>query len=142
MSKTAYINQSKTNKWGTPKHIMDNYNTWYDPCPFPRAKWDGLVVDWLDKKQIYINPPYDNILPWAKKSKETLEAARKENKPIEIHLLIPVRTDTKYFHQYVYPYATIRFIKGRLKFVDLTGSSDKPTSAPFPNMICVYRNDI
>ena len=60
--------------------------------------------------------------------------------PIEIHLLIPVRTDTKYFHEYIYPYCTLKFIKGRLKFRDLTGSSDKPTSAPFPNMICIYRN--
>ena len=49
-------------------------------------------------------------------------------------------TDTTYFHGYIYPYAKLDFIKGRLKFVDLTGVSKKPTSAPFPSMMCVFVN--
>ena len=69
-----------------------------------------------------------------------LMMAKYTNQPIEIHLLIPVRTDTAYFHDYIYPYATLHFIQGRLKFCDLTGVSKKPTSAPFPSMVCVYQH--
>ena len=68
-----------------------------------------------------------------------LMMAKYTNQPIEIHLLIPARTDTAYFHEYISPYATLHFIQGRLKFRDLTGTSKKPTSAPFPSMVCVYQ---
>jgi site-specific DNA-methyltransferase (adenine-specific) len=48
-------------------------------------------------------------------------------------MLIPARTDTKYFHEYIYNKAKeIRFIKGRLKF----GDSKNP--APFPSMVVVF----
>jgi site-specific DNA-methyltransferase (adenine-specific) len=49
-------------------------------------------------------------------------------------MLIPARTDTTYFHQYIYNKSEIRFIKGRLKF------GDSKNSAPFPSMIVIYRN--
>jgi site-specific DNA-methyltransferase (adenine-specific) len=50
--------------------------------------------------------------------------------------LIPARTDTRWFHELVLPFASeIRFIKGRLKF------GDAKNSAPFPSMLVVYRND-
>lgn len=48
-------------------------------------------------------------------------------------LLIPARTDTIYFHEYIYNKAEIRFLKGRLKF----GGSKN--SAPFPSMVVVFR---
>ena len=32
-------------------------------------------------------------------------------------MLIPARTDTKAFHEYIYGKAEIRFLKGRLHFV-------------------------
>ena len=49
-------------------------------------------------------------------------------------MLIPARTDTKAFHEYIYGKAEIRFIKGRLKF----GGSKN--SAPFPSMVIVYQH--
>lgn len=50
-------------------------------------------------------------------------------------MLIPARTDTKAFHEFIYNNATaeIRFVKGRLKF----GNSDY--SAPFPSMVVIYK---
>ena len=50
--------------------------------------------------------------------------------------LVPARTDTRWFHDWVYqkPNVEIRFIKGRLKF----GGSNKH-NAPFPSMFVVYR---
>ena len=46
-------------------------------------------------------------------------------------MLLPARTDTKWFHEYILPYGQIRFIRGRLKF------GDSKNSAPFPSMIVV-----
>ena len=48
-------------------------------------------------------------------------------------MLIPARTDTKAFHEYIWHKAEIRFLKGRLHF------NDGPDSAPFPSMIVVYK---
>jgi hypothetical protein len=49
--------------------------------------------------------------------------------------LIPARTDTKWFHDYVYGKAEIRFLKGRLKFGGATNN------APFPSMGVVWKNE-
>ena len=141
MNSIAYIQKSKSNNWGTPKHILEQYKDWFDPCPYPRPTWDGLTVDWLSYEKIFCNPPYDNIKTWAKKCHKTLTEAKVNNQSIEIHLLIPARTDTKYFHDYIYEHADLKFIKGRLKFRNLTNISKKTTSAPFPSMICVYKYD-
>ena len=48
-------------------------------------------------------------------------------------MLLPARTDTKWFHDYIYKQTEIRFIKGRLKF------GNSKNSAPFPSMIVVFR---
>ena len=50
-------------------------------------------------------------------------------------MLIPARTDTKAFHEYIYGKAEIRFIKGRLRF----GNAQQ--NAPFPSMIVIYRKE-
>lgn len=54
---------------------------------------------------------------------------------ITVVLLIPARTDTVYFHDYIYlqPNVEIRFIRGRLKF------GDGKNSAPFPSMVVIFR---
>lgn len=50
-------------------------------------------------------------------------------------MLVPSRTDTRWFHKYVYGKAEIRFIEGRLRF------GDGKTSAPFPSMLVIYRKE-
>jgi hypothetical protein len=97
-------------------------------------------VNWLSHEKIFCNPPYNNLKAWSRKCYETLKEAQMNNQPVESHLLIPARTYTAYFHDYIYPYATLHFIQGRLKFRDLTGVSKKPTNAPFPSMVCVYQH--
>ena len=47
-------------------------------------------------------------------------------------MLLPARTDTKWFHDFVLGKAEIRFVKGRLKF------GDSKNSAPFPSMVVVF----
>ena len=50
-------------------------------------------------------------------------------------MLLPARTDTKWFHDYIYGKAEIRFIKGRLKF------GDAKNSAPFPSMVVIFKRE-
>ncbi|WP_448973407.1 hypothetical protein [Oribacterium sp.] len=50
-------------------------------------------------------------------------------------MLIPARTDTRYFHDYIYGKAEIRFVKGRLKF------GDGKSPAPFPSMVVIFREE-
>ena len=58
-------------------------------------------------------------------------------------MLIPARTDTKYWHDYIMEGATaVYFIKGRLKFynkviADYTGKNDL-SPAPFPSVVVVF----
>ena len=51
-------------------------------------------------------------------------------------MLIPARTDTTYFHDYIYGRAEIRFVRGRLRFTDEEGNAYAP--APFPSMVVIY----
>ena len=53
-----------------------------------------------------------------------------------IVLLIPARTDTSYFHDYILGHAEIRWVRGRLQFEDEDGTVYPP--APFPSMVVVY----
>jgi len=77
---------------------------------------------------VWCNPPYGReIGKWVKKCYE--EAQKPRTKVVG---LLPARTDTKWFHDYVYNKALIVFVKGRLKFGG--GKRD----APFPSMICVW----
>ena len=57
--------------------------------------------------------------------------AQKENTLIV--MLLPARTDTKWFHNYIYHKAEIRFIKGRLKF------GGCKNAAPFPSMVVIFK---
>lgn len=97
---------------------------------------DGLAQSWAGER-VFCNPPYskknrDNPgqAAWVEKAyKETLNGALTV-------LLIPARTDTAVFHDYILPHAEIRFIRGRLRFEDNGRPSD---AAPFPSMIAIFR---
>jgi len=128
--KMPYINKSKSICWGTPKNIKEKYEKYFDPCPFPKPEWNGLEITWMKKN--FVNPPYDDLKSWTEKCMIEYQKGK------EIVLLIPARTDTSYFHEYVLPFARIEFIKGRLKFIDLDNSCKKVVSAPFPSILCFY----
>ena len=87
---------------------------------------DGLSQEW--KGVCWCNPPYGRkIGDWVKKADEsTLDGA-------VVVMLLPARTDTRWFHKYIYGKAEIRFLPGRLKF----GGSKN--SAPFPSMVVIFK---
>jgi len=78
--------------------------------------------------RVYCNCPYGReISKWVKKAYE------ENKKGVFVVMLLPARTDTKWFHDYIYNQHEIRFIKGRLKF------NDGKQSAPFPSMLVIMR---
>lgn len=78
---------------------------------------------------MWCNPPYGrDIGLWVKKAyEESLKGAK-------IVMLIPSRTDTRYWHDYIFGKAEIEFIKGRLKFGGLK------SNAPFPSALVIFGN--
>ena len=137
------IFSSKTDMWATPQEfydkLNDEFNFTLDPCAtednakcdnFFTVDDDGLKQDWSGNI-VFCNPPYGRaIKEWVKKS---YEESLKNNTTVV--MLIPSRTDTIYFHDFIYGKAEIRFIKGRLKF------GDAKNSAPFPSIVVIYRNN-
>lgn len=92
---------------------------------------DGLIQNWDVGGAVYCNPPYGKEIGlWVKKAYEEAQ------KGTTIVMLIPARTDTKYFHEYIYHKAEIRFAKGRLKSTDENGTPKG--TAPFPSMVVIY----
>ena len=53
-------------------------------------------------------------------------------------MLMNTITDTKAFHEFIYGQAEIRFVKGRVKFIDPTNPG-KLAPSPKPSMIVVFR---
>jgi site-specific DNA-methyltransferase (adenine-specific) len=144
---------SLSNEWETPKDFFEKLNDEFgftlDPCcqkyNFTCEKYytkddDGLSKDWSGEI-VYCNPPYGReIGKWVKKCHD-----ENINNNITVVMLIPSRTDTKWFHKYIYNVAEIRFIAGRLKFINRLFPSwredgnFKISSAPFPSMVVIYR---
>lgn len=132
---------SKTNEWATPQSFFDELNKEFnftlDPCATPQnakcARYftkeiDGLSQSWRGEI-VFCNPPYGRDLSkWvAKAYTETLSGATL------VVMLIPARTDTSYFHDYIYKKHEVRFIRGRLHF------NESKCAAPFPSMVVVMR---
>ena len=132
---------SKTGQWATPQEFYDKLDWRFgpfnlDPCAdsdnakctkFFTEGDNGLSQSW-EGFTSFVNPPYGRgIDKWIKKA---YEESRKDN--TRVVMLIPARTDTKYWHQYVMKADEIHYVKGRLKF------GDSENSAPFPSAGVVF----
>lgn len=102
-------------------------------CPKYYTAEDSAFEHEWGGETVFCNPPYGRaIADWVRKC--SMEASREHTTVV---MLIPARTDTRWFHQYILGHAEIRFIKGRLKF-ETNGIPGGP--APFPSMIAVMRS--
>ncbi len=129
MSFNKVMFSSATDHWSTPKDVymaLDaEFNFDFDPCEL-NSPIDGLTIPW--GKSNFVNPPYSDISNWIKKGfKEWVDDKT-------VVFLIPSRTDTRWWHDYVMKANEIRFIKGRLKF------GNAKNSAPFPSCIVIFKN--
>lgn len=96
---------------------------------------DGLRQDWGGCR-VFCNPPYGRqIVDWVRKG---YEESRKPGTVVV--MLIPARTDTTYYHDYIFhgKASEVRFLRGRLKFTDEDGNAKD--AAPFPSAVIVWRS--
>ena len=129
---------SKTDLWATPQDFFDKLDSEFhfetDVCALPEnakcrkfytPEQDGLAQTW--EGVCWCNPPYGRqIGKWVRKASESNAT---------VVMLIPARTDTAWFHDYIYGKAEVRFVRGRLRF------SGAQHNAPFPCMVVVFRNN-
>lgn len=85
---------------------------------------NGLLCNWAGS--VWCNPPYSQNYKWCEKAFN--ERRNCEN----IVMLLPSRTDTKWWHDFVMRAYERRFIRGRVKFNGL------PCGAPFPSVIVIW----
>jgi len=131
---------STTDQWATPQAFFDEVNKEFnfrlDVCAdaenskcgiYLSKEVNALTKNWSDVDGWkWMNPPYGRqIKEWVKKASEERMVVA----------LLPARTDTRYFHEFIYKKkdVEIRFIKGRLKFGEATNS------APFPSMLVIFK---
>jgi len=132
---------SQDQTWSTPQDFYNELNKEFnftlDPCcsketakceKFYTEETDGLAQSW-DGETVFMNPPYGRVIGhWIKKASEIKNGT--------VVCLIPSRTDTRYFHDYLYQKENVelRFLKGRLKF------GNAKNSAPFPSLLAIIKN--
>ena len=125
-------------EWETPQAFFDALDAKYhfetDVCAtdenakcahYFTKEQDGLLQQWHGV--CWMNPPYGReITAWIQK------AYHSSRHGATVVCLLPSRTDTAWFHDYVKDKADITFIRGRLKFGTATNG------APFPSIVVVY----
>ena len=114
--------------WETPPkffdHLNENYSFTLDVCAthfnakcpsFFTEKNDALSRCW--EGVVWMNPPYGSQI------EAFLEKARLEvstGSVSRVVALLPANTDPAWFHNHIYrcPYASYKFLEGRLAFLD------------------------
>ena len=138
---TEVMFSSATDLWATPQDYFDSvakeFQFSVDVCALPEnAKCkryfspedDGLAQKWGGV--CWMNPPYGRVIgKWVEKAYNSAQDGA------TVVALLPARTDTKWFHDYIYGKAEIRFIRGRLRF----GGCKNP--APFPSMLVIWKKE-
>lgn len=141
-----FTNKFESNRqdWTTPEILFDTLNAEFhfewDLAASPEnakcskyytSKQDGLKQKW--DSVCWLNPPYGDskskMVSWIKKAYYDTRL----NPDLTVVMLIPARTNTKWFHQYCMKAAEVRFICGRPKF------GDSKHGLPQPLAIVVFK---
>ena len=136
---TAYMPQAKSIEWETPQDLFDKLDAEFhftlDVCAKPEnakceryftIKENGLTQKW--EGSCWMNPPYGTAINhWVQKA--YISAIH----GVTTVALLPVRSDTRWFHDFIYHKHEIRCLKGRLKF------GNGKQSSTFPSMIVIFR---
>ena len=126
--KSVMFSQS-TQHWASPDDMFmaldREFGFTLDPCPL-HATLDAFSFQW--NGIVYVNPPYGRgIGAWIERG---IKFAAQGSTVV---FLLPVRTDTRWFHELVLPAKPeIRFIRGRLHF------GGAKNAAPFPSMLLIF----
>ncbi len=144
---------SKSQNWRTPRFLFDKLNSEFHfeidaaaddknhLCPVYFSQENSCFnKNWIDYgKSAFMNPEY------GRKIGKFIQKAYEESlKGCHVVCLIPSRTDTRYFVKYCMKAKEIRFIAGRLKFVNSSLPSYredgdfKLSPAPFPSAVVIF----
>jgi phage N-6-adenine-methyltransferase len=129
---------SKRGDWRTPteffKKLNERFDFDLDVCAsqnnalcenYYTIENNALNHTWHDKyRRAYMNPPYGRGI------QNFMKKAHEESQNMLVVCLVPSRTDTRWWWDYVMPHK-VEFVKGRLKFDD--GNS----AAPFPSAVVI-----
>lgn len=143
MNKEAYSRtENSQDIWETDPAIFHLLNKEFkftlDPCATPETakcrnfftkEENGLIQDWSGHV-VFVNPPYSQIKHWVRKC---YKEGKKEN--TKIVMLIPIRSDTIYFHKYIIKAKELRFIKGRVNFLS---NGERKGSSTFPSILVIF----
>tara|TARA_R100001244_G_scaffold36778_2_gene33623 strand:- start:902 stop:1393 length:492 start_codon:yes stop_codon:yes gene_type:complete len=139
------LTSSERVDWCTPVEILDLVYKMgpigLDPCGNTQSlvdaertielPEDGLQTPWIGHGLVYVNPPYGRAISgWLQKC--ATEAAL----GAEIVLLMPSRTDTRWFHKWAVKADVLCFWKGRITF------DGAPSPAPFPSVLAYWGPNI
>jgi phage N-6-adenine-methyltransferase len=131
--------------WSTPSNLVAALAADYGPfdldaCCRPETSKapsfytpddDGLMQPWFGR--VWLNPPYSKPGPWLEKAHAETQSGRAET----VVALLPVRTDTRWFHRLVKDKAELRFLQGRVRWIGWQGT---PIPNPKdPSMVAIYR---
>ncbi len=131
--------------WTTPQSLFNKINLEFNfewdlaasetnaKCSkFFTKEQDGLKQIW--NGVCWLNPPYGDksskMVDWIKKAYND----SKNNDKLTVVMLIPARTNTKWFHEYCMKAAELKFILGRPKF------GDSKHGLPQPLVLVVFKN--
>lgn len=134
------MQSSNSDEWETPEEFFKDLDREFhftlDPCAsevnhkcdkYYTRQDDGLSKSW-EGETVFCNPPYSEVKKWVEKCYR--EGIKDRTTVV---LTIPARTDTGYFHDFIYHRAEIRLVRGRLHF------SKMKVNAPFPSIIVIFR---
>lgn len=144
----GYMPPAESEEWETPQALYDELNQEFcflldaaaseenHKAPYFFTRKDSAFHvgnEWRQFYTVFCNPPYGKqIAKWVEKAAhESLHGA-------VVVMLLPARTDTKWFHDHCYQNNSveIRFLRGRVKYK----LGDKVAPAPFPSMIVIFGN--
>ena len=110
-----------------------------DPCGHPLSPvvarrrimvsegGDGLVDEWSGKTA-FVNPPFSQLLCWLRRAYDQWKAGKVDT----VICLVPVRTDSGWFHDTLSLEADLYLLRGRIKFLDINGGRQH---TPFSMMV-------
>jgi phage N-6-adenine-methyltransferase len=144
MTITKGLMTSNTEMWATPPSVFEPLNAEFgftlDACAietnakvpnFFSPSQDALKQDWVGV--VWMNPPYGRTIgKWMAKALSAATAGA------TVVCLVPARTDTNWWWDYAMK-GEIRFVRGRIKFIDSDGKSGQ--AAPFPSAIVIFRHE-
>lgn len=132
---------SRKTDWETPRELFRVWDASHGPftldvCATARnakcgryfsPEINGLIQPW--RGVCWMNPPYGRAIGlWIAKAMAEIEAARAKR----IVCLVPARTDTAWWHDFILPHGAVHFLRGRVRFE----GAEHP--APFPSAIVVF----